>query len=317
MGLNNYSNIDMQPAQQLVRHIRSELGDLYSASEIAALSRLILEELKEGFPAMVTTGKINHLSDFYEAESPIIINGPKYSGEEVIWSNDVKDLIREVVERLKMKEPVQYVLGRTEFFGLMFKVSPDVLIPRPETEELVEWVLSETPKGEFKLLDIGTGSGCIAVTLAKMLPKSEVYACDVSGEAIEVAMHNASENGVEVHFFTQDIFAPASLSDIYDIVISNPPYVLESEKLMMDERVLDFEPAEALFVPDESPLIFYERIADLSFQILNEQGRLYFEINRSKGDEVLDMLIEKGYCDVEIRSDISGNPRMIRAVKPS
>lgn len=266
--------------QQLVRYIKNELGNIYSPSEIIVLSRLILED------------KINHLSGI-----------------------ETKNNVKEIVERLKTREPIQYVLGNTEFYGLIFRVTPDVLIPRPETEELIEWVLNETQSKNLSLLDIGTGSGCIAVTLAEKLPGSKVDACDKSERALAVAAVNARENGVDVHYFKQDIFSPFTGEGLYDVVVSNPPYVLESEKAAMEENVLRFEPHEALFVPDNVPLLFYERIADLSLEILHGQGRLYFEINRSKGNEVRDMLLDKGYGDVELRNDISGNPRMIRARK--
>ncbi len=308
--------MDRYPAQQLIRFIRSELSDLYSPREIAALSRVLLEELKEGFPGLVTTCKINHLSDSYEAEAAFFMHSLEDTKGEMFRNPAALHLVEKIVERLKMNEPVQYVLGRTEFFGLMFKVTPDVLIPRPETEELVEWVISEAHRSDVSLLDIGTGSGCIAIALGKNLPKSDVYACDISAQAIEVAKHNARENGTRVHFFTQDIFLPLEGNKTFDSVISNPPYIPESEKGMMDVNVLNFEPLGALFVPDHSPLLFYERIADLSLEILNEQGKLYFEINRSRGDEVRSMLMEKGYREVELRNDISGNPRMVRAVKP-
>lgn len=283
----------MRPEQKVAQYIRNELGNLYSPSETMALSRLILEDLQEEMPALLFPDKINHLSGF-----------------------DTRNRLKGIIERLKKGEPVQYILGKTEFHGLIFRVTPDVLIPRPETEELVEWVLEEASSDKFSLLDIGTGSGCIAVTLAKKLPLSKVDGCDISERALSIATLNARDNGVDVHYFTQDIFSPFLGDRFYDVVISNPPYVLDSEKAEMERNVLEFEPSQALFVPDDSPLIFYERIADLACEILNKQGKLYFEINRERGDEIGEMLLDKGYRDVTVKNDISGSPRMIRAIKP-
>lgn len=282
-----------RPEQKVAQYIRNELGSQYSPSETMALSRLILDDLQEEMPALLFPDKINHLSRF-----------------------EVRNRLKEIIGRLKTGEPIQYVLGKTEFHGLIFRVTPDVLIPRPETEELVEWVLAEAPSEKSSLLDIGTGSGCIAVTLAKKLLFSEVDGCDISERALSIATLNARDNGVDVRYFTQDVFAPFLGDRSYDVVISNPPYVLESEKAVMEGNVLDFEPSQALFVPDDSPLIFYERIADLSCEILNEQGKLFFEINRDKGDEIREMLLDKGYSEVVVKNDISGNPRMVRAIKP-
>ena len=284
----------MRPEQKVAQYIRDELGSQYSPSETMAISRLILDDLKVEMHALLFQDKINHLSEF-----------------------DTRNRLKEIIARLKTGEPIQYVLGKTEFHGLIFRVTPDVLIPRPETEELVEWVLDEASSDNFSLLDIGTGSGCIAVTLAKKLPFSEVDGCDISERALSIATLNARDNGVAVRYFTQDIFTPFLVDRSYDAVISNPPYVLESEKAEMEKNVLDFEPSQALFVPDNSPLIFYERIADLSCEILNEQGKLYFEINRERSEEIGEILLDKGYRDVTIKNDISGNPRMIRAIKPN
>lgn len=337
------------PMQQLVRYLQRKLSDTYSSGEIIAISRLLFHELREGLPAMVATGKSNHLSTTYSQVASFL---KKEGGESPFWDTHKVTAVVEVVRRLKTGEPVQYILGRTEFHGLMLDVTPDVLIPRPETEELVAWVLDELPPGKLKLLDVGTGSGCIAITLGKRHPESEVYACDVSERAITVAHRNACENGVDVRFFVQDILAPlpasppvsfpvvsgtvsldhrfasrvapfpgdspasALVNGSFHAVVSNPPYVLESERKEMEANVLHFEPPEALFVPDSTPLLFYERIADLSLNLLGEGGLLFFEVNRGKGEEVRAILLEKGYRNVELRSDMAGNPRMIRAVKP-
>lgn len=336
------------PMQQLARYLQCELSDIYSPGEVVAFSRQLFHELREGLPAMVTTGKCGHLSTAYTRAASFLM---REEDEFPFWDAAKVAAVAGAVERLKSGEPVQYIVGRTEFHGLMLRVTPDVLIPRPETEELVEWVLDELPPGKLRLLDVGTGSGCIAVALGKRRPESEVYACDASEKAIAVARRNARENGVDVHFFVQDIFAPFSIppsitcsvssdtvsvaplsascmGNFFDIsstsafengsfhaIVSNPPYVLESERAEMEVNVLNFEPPEALFVPDRSPLLFYERIADLSLSLLGEGGFLFFEVNRSKGGEVQAMLHEKGYHDAELRNDMAGNPRIVRAVK--
>ncbi|MGI6573419.1 MAG: peptide chain release factor N(5)-glutamine methyltransferase [Fermentimonas sp.] len=305
------------PLKQLARYLQRELGDIYSSGEIVALSRLLFHELREGLPAMVVTGKCNHLSTTYSRAASFLM---KEEDEVSFWDTAKVTAVVEVIRRLKTGEPVQYIVGRTEFHGLMLHVTPDVLIPRPETEELVEWVLDELPSGKLKLLDVGTGSGCIAVALGKRRPDIEVYACDSSGKAIAVAQRNARENEVDVNFFVWDILVPLSVSFLdngsFHAVVSNPPYVLESERAVMEANVLDFEPPEALFVPDRSSLLFYERIADLSLSLLGEGGYLFFEVNQSKGDEVRTMLFEKGYRNVKLRSDMAANPRMVRAIKP-
>lgn len=283
--------MNTQLERPFLSYIQQELIGVYTLSESRVLARLILEDALGLTPDKLTSCKINQLSE------------------------DNRGKIREIVKRLKTKEPVQYILGRTEFHGLMFTVTPEVLIPRPETEELVEWIVEEVPPREISVLDIGTGSGCIAVTLAKKLRDSKVDACDVSEKALEVATTNAFNNGVDVNYFLQDIFDPFAGSGLYDVIVSNPPYVLESDKEQMEENVLKFEPHEALFVPNHSALIFYERIADLSLQILREGGKLYFEIHRDKGKEIEAMLLSKGYRNIKLKNDITGNPRMASAVR--
>jgi release factor glutamine methyltransferase len=216
---------------------------------------------------------------------------------------------------LKKNEPYQYVFGKCEFYGLEFRVTPDVLIPRPETEELVEWVLSENSMAD-RFLDIGTGSGCIAVTLGKKIPAAAIHAWDISDGALAIAAENAAYNGVVVQFLKRDILQSFSAETSFDVIVSNPPYVMESEKVTMEENVLHFEPHEALFVPDNDPLLFYRRIAEVALEMLHEGGRLYFEVNRTKGASICSMLQQRGYLEVESRNDLSGNLRMIKAVKP-
>ena len=277
--------------QHYTQYIRQELEGVYTPSEISVLNPLILGEICGSSSAGITDDKFSNLSGLQTRK------------------------LEDILSRLKKGEPHQYVFGKSEFYGIEFRVTPDVLIPRPETEELVEWILSDNNSAESVILDIGTGSGCIAVTLAKKLPYAVVDAWDLSEGAVSVAADNALRNGVEVHFTIRDILQPFSSEVSYDVIVSNPPYVMESEKESMERNVLCFEPHEALFVPDDNPLLFYERIAVLAFEMLKERGRLYFEINRSKGAIICEMLRERGFADVVLRKDISGNARMIRAVK--
>lgn len=283
--------------KQQFQHLFYELSDTYSTSEVSALMRIVLEELCSDTCGNITSDKINHLSD-----------------SELKKAEDI-------VRRLKAGEPIQYILGKSEFFGLPFTVTPDVLIPRPETEELVEWVLLETSKaGGCRVLDIGTGSGCIAITIAKKMMNADVHAWDISAQALAVASHNARVNGVKIRFSEQDIFTPIadnllSRGGAFDVIVSNPPYVTESEKSEMEDNVLKFEPHQALFVPDCDPLKFYDRIAVLSKDLLSAGGALYFEVNREYGEDVCQMLLNKGFTQVELKKDISGNNRMVRGKK--
>ena len=209
--------------------------------------------------------------------------------------------------------PIQYALGFSDFCGLRFHVEPGVLIPRPETEELVGWVLQTCPPdGVLSLLDIGTGSGCIAVALAKRLPHARVSACDVSPTALRIAAQNADRLGVEVRFQQTDILT-AQPQGRYDVVVSNPPYICEREAAQMQRNVLDHEPHLALFVPDANPLLFYDAIARKSLQLLRPGGYLFFEVNRQYGSEVVTLLHTLGYTDVELRQDQFANDRMVRA----
>lgn len=220
----------------------------------------------------------------------------------------------EIVERLKANEPVQYIIGEEEFFGLKFRVTADTLIPRPETEELVELILNENKENpSASILDVGTGSGCIAISLAKYMPKATISAWDISSEALNIARQNAEQNKVSVRFSEVDVLGNYPETERFDIIVSNPPYVMECEKQEMDDNVLSFEPHTALFVPDEKPLLFYERIAEIGLNILKPKGKLYFEINRAKAVETKEMLEEKGYSDVRIVKDISSNDRMVVA----
>lgn len=222
-----------------------------------------------------------------------------------------------LLQSLSAQVPIQYLLGKTEFFGLTFEVSSSVLIPRPETEELVQWILSEAEHLENPtILDIGTGSGCIPITLAKNLPKAQVSAIDISEDALQMARKNARINQVSVAFIQQDILQTEKLNNTYNIIVSNPPYVRELEKAEIRPNVLEHEPHLALFVPDDDPLKFYRKIAELALVHLHPKGLLFFEINQYLGTQTLQLLQEMGFESVELRKDLYGNDRMIRSVKP-
>ena len=219
--------------------------------------------------------------------------------------------------RLKKQEPIQYILGTTEFYGLTFKVNKHTLIPRPETEELVDWVLSNLHDQDrvLDILDIGTGSGCIAISLAKNIPTARVSGLDISEKTLEVAQENAVKNQVLVSFCQKDILRTTSLEKKYDVIVSNPPYVRQLEKKAMNPNVLDYEPGVALFVPNEDPLLFYRKIAQLAMVSLQTRGWLYFEINEYLSKEMDVLLKEIGFANIEIKKDFREVPRMIKCQK--
>ena len=222
-----------------------------------------------------------------------------------------------ILEQLKKEIPIQYLLGKTSFYGLEFGVNGTVLIPRPETEELVEWIIeSQNPKAKIpmqKILDIGTGSGCIAISLAKNIPNARVFAIDVCDKALATAKKNAEINSVNVTFLEKNILETDDLEEQFDIIVSNPPYVRELEKQEIKKNVLDHEPHLALFVQDHDALIFYQKIAKLAQKNLHEKGQLFFEINQYLGTETLVLLEKMNFKNIELRKDIYGNDRMIKA----
>ena len=221
-----------------------------------------------------------------------------------------------ILEELTKNKPIQYITKNAYFYGLNFYVNEKVLIPRQETNELVDWVLmSVTHSKPIKILDIGTGSGCIAITLKKNLPLSEVFAIDISNEAIQVAQKNANDNEVEINFSQKNILEINDLKSNFDIIISNPPYVRELEKLEMAPNVLDNEPHLALFVPDNNPLLFYEKITEIALKNLTKDGMLFFEINQYLSEETKKMIENKGFKNVTLRKDLQENYRMILAKK--
>jgi release factor glutamine methyltransferase len=221
-----------------------------------------------------------------------------------------------ILDQLKKEIPIQYILGTTHFYGLEFEVNSNVLIPRPETEELVDWIVQKSKiknqESKIIILDIGTGSGCIAISLAKNLPNAEVFALDVSDKALATAKSNAEFNQVEIQFIHQSILETEDLGQQFDLIVSNPPYVRHLEKQEIKKNVLDNEPHLALFVEDNDALIFYRKIAQLAKKNLCPNGQLYFEINQYLGQETLDLLQEIGFKDITLRKDIYGNDRMIQ-----
>jgi release factor glutamine methyltransferase len=233
------------------------------------------------------------------------------------------ELFTKALNRLQNHEPVQYITGLAHFYGLTFKVNEHTLIPRPETEELVDWAirLMNSSKSKISILDVGTGSGCIAISLAKNLDSSKVNAIDISEAALNVARENAASNQVEVKFIKSDVFNMDVKSELFqnrfDLIISNPPYVRELEKAEMKSNVLNFEPAQALFVPDSDALKFYKVIVEMALQQLKPGGFLLFEINQYLSNEMYHLLEIHNFESIELKKDLSGNFRMIKAVKPS
>lgn len=277
--------------QNYLEYIVKSLQGIYSGPELRSMSRILIEEVSGMQAALFLSDKSKQLNEQQEQR------------------------LEDILARLKKSEPLQYVLGWTEFYGIPFVVDSRVLIPRPETEELVDWIAGDNDSGQIRLLDIGTGSGCIAVSLATLLPQALVEAWDVSPDALAVACHNAKENGVYVLFREVDVLVQqvADVNQKFNILVSNPPYVMNSEKKQMHGNVLDHEPHLALFVEDSDPLLFYRRIAELGTSLLVVGGTLYFEINAAKGHDMVEMLQKMGYVDVRLKQDLSGKDRMIRA----
>jgi release factor glutamine methyltransferase len=311
-------------------HFNNQLSDIYPQTEIDSFFFLLIEK-EVGFKRI-----------------DLVLNS------EFVIPESKLTHFKNVVSRLKNQEPIQYILGETEFYGLPFKVTKDTLIPRPETEELVEWILNEIQEKREKrkeklnislsadeqpltILDIGTGSGCIPISLAKNLPNATITSIDISCEAIKIAKKNAELNNVLIDFIEQDILKTNSLNFImnevkqsvsknerifsknsdndtqFDIIVSNPPYVRELEKAEIKPNVLENEPHVALFVDDHTPLVFYSKIADLAKKHLKKKGVLYFEINQYLGKETIEMLTEKGFT-TELKKDLFGNDRMTKSI---
>ncbi|MDR1455758.1 MAG: peptide chain release factor N(5)-glutamine methyltransferase [Tannerella sp.] len=274
-------------------YIRESLQPIYPPEEIRSLTRLVIEYVC-GLPL----------------HEQILRKDTQLSSAE-------KRRVREVVRRLERAEPVQYIMREVSFGGLSFEVNPSVLIPRPETEEWAEYLIGTETAPGLRVLDIGTGSGCLAVTLAKRLAGAEVMAVDISTGALATARRNALRNRVSITFRQADILAePASAFPTFDLIVSNPPYVKDREKAAMARNVLDYEPHQALFVPDGDPLLFHRRIAGLAREKLVENGSLYVEINAACGGAVVKLLRQKGFCPVKLMQDLSGRDRFVIAHLP-
>lgn len=234
----------------------------------------------------------------------------------LVVSKENEDPLFFALSQLKQERPIQHILGKAHFCDLEFGVDENVLIPRPETEELVYWIINEVQKGapreEVKILDIGTGSGCIAISLAKNLPNAKVYALDISKKALQIAGENAMDNGVDIVFLEADILSLEGFKDKFDVIVSNPPYVRELEKLEMKNNVVEHEPGLALFVSDGDPLIFYKKITRLALSHLKKGGVLFFEINQYLGEEMKQLLEAENFSEIELRKDMFGNDRMLK-----
>lgn len=273
----------------VIRFLRESLCDCYEPDELKSLSHIICRDILG-----LSTSEI-------------------YSGKDTNLSESQLTALKSVTARLRRFEPIQYIIEQARFYRLDFRVSPDVLIPRPETEELVDLVLSENPVAT-SILDIGTGSGCIAISLSHNLPDAYIEAWDISEAALAVARQNDERLNTRVVFRQNDVMAdePAPVRK-FDLIVSNPPYITEKEKKDMDANVLDWEPAGALFVPDDDPLRFYHRIALLGHNLLAPRGRLYFEINRAYAHPVMDMLLGLNYKNIKTYKDLFNNDRIVTA----
>lgn len=280
--------------KDIIRFFKDELSSVYDESELETMIRYCFEE----FTGM-SYSALNSEPDKTVSESELLK-----------FNFAVKDL--------KQEKPLQYILGKADFYGLKFIVNEHVLIPRPETEELVHLIISDLKKNSFQnavsILDIGTGSGCIPISLKKNIPDAEVSAMDISEEALLVAEKNAQINNVDVRFFKEDILSSVFVlqPETYDIIVSNPPYITSSEKENMHKNVLAYEPHLALFVGDEDALLFYRRITDLALKALKPGGRIYFEINSSLGPETLNLIENMGFKNVTVIKDLSDKNRILR-----
>jgi len=276
----------MQKVSNIIPFFKAELLGITKGREVISWAYIV----------------IHHLLGY--SRSDCIIHADKEISIEIL------DEIKQIVRDLKTQKPLQYILGEVEFYGMKFQVNEHTLIPRPETEELVEWVLQENFNSA---LDIGTGSGCISIALAKH-SKATISAIDISEMALKVAKENAAINEVKIDFIQQDIFRVHALRKV-DVIVSNPPYVLESEKKNMKFNVLQYEPGLALFTADKEPLLFYKKIGNLAAKTLNCGGKLYFEINEQYGAEILEMLSQIGFVDIALKKDINDKDRMVKATK--
>jgi len=275
--------------KEAIEQLKSGLAGIAETQEVQAMIRVIGEDVFNYDQVDMALRQESELPDF------------------------APQRIADIITRLRRHEPLQYIVGHARFHGHRFKVTPAVLIPRPETEQLVDLIIDENPASDLRVLDMGTGSGCIAISLARALKFAQVDALDISRDALAVARENAAALKVKVRFFESDILSPQPAAS-YDIIVSNPPYICWSERETMDRNVKDYEPGQALFVPDNDPLLFYKAIATYAAQSLEQGGRLYLEINQRFGNEVKRLLEDSGLADVRIIDDSYGKPRFATAV---
>ena len=276
--------------KEAIEQLRAGLSGIVEPHEAQAMIRVICEDVFNYDPVDVALRQDSELPEFAQQR------------------------VSDVISRLRRHEPLQYIVGSARFHGHKFKVTPAVLIPRPETEQLVDLIVDENPASDLRVLDIGTGSGCIAISLARALKFAQIDALDVSRDALAVARDNAAALKAKVRFFESDILLPQPAAT-YDIIVSNPPYICWSEREAMERNVKDYEPGQALFVPDNDPLLFYKSIAPYAIQSLDKGGRLYLEINQRFGREVKQLLEDNGFDEVRIIEDSYGKVRFAAAVR--
>lgn len=274
--------------KEAIEQLKNGLSGVAEPGEVQAMIRVIFEDVFNYDQVDVTLRQESELPDF------------------------APECIADIIARLQRHEPLQYIVGKARFHGHQFKVTPAVLIPRPETEQLVDLIIDENPGSDLRVLDMGTGSGCIAISLARALKFAQVDALDISRDALAVARENAAALKVKVRLFESDMLSPQPPAT-YDIIVSNPPYVCWSERDAMDSNVKDYEPGQALFVPDNDPLMFYKAIAPYAAKSLARGGSLYLEINQRFGNEVKRLLEQNGFGEVRIIDDSYGKPRFVAA----
>lgn len=288
----------MKTIKDVLLSFKNNLQNLYTPNEAVSIALLVLED--------VTGMQRSRLKAFEQDE----------------LRGEILENIHPILDELKTGKPVQYILGTAEFYGSKFLVNPATLIPRPETEELVEWILSSQQskaQQSISIVDIGTGTGCIAISIKKHLNNAQLSAIDISEQALNTARKNAIVNKVDINFIQRDILNYKEENELlnsqFDVIVSNPPYVTNADKALMHSNVLNFEPHAALFVTDDEPLLFYKAIIRFALRMLKTGGELYFEINEAFGKEMIDLLTNNNFKNIELKKDLTGRDRMIKAIK--